>query len=250
MPILYNKINLENIAKSIRQDLLAINFKIKHMQSRQLVSRILVDKNWSELSPSLPKEILYPDNANERMVNWLYKHKKVIELSECETILKKYFDVKDNKVNTDHDLSFLEFLPNISPNHDWTYLNDFNELGNQNMPVYQEDDRDGRPQSSILLLDPENKTINAQKYIEYGNKAEACGREYIFPIPSEISGRALVSLLQCDKLNNLVESISESYEIVWNGHDNVGEISEEAQQKLIDFKEWLSTTQFDLGEVL
>lgn len=250
MPILYNKIKLENIAKSIRQDLLANNIKIKHMQSRQLVSRLLVDKNWSELSPSLPKEIIYPDHANERMLKWLFKHKKFIELSECKTILKKYFDVKDNEVSTVHDLSFLEFLPSLSPDHDWTYLNGFIEIGNQNMPLYQEDDESGRPQSSILILDPENETISAQKYIEQGNKAEVCGREYIFSIPSEISGRALVSLLQCDMLNDLIESISDSYEIIWDGHDNIGDISEEAQQKLIEFRQWLSTTQFDSGEVL
>ena len=250
MPTLYNKIKLENIAKSIRQDLLASNFKIKHMQSRQLVSHLLVEKDWSQLAPSLPKEIMYPDNANERMVKWLFNHKKVIELSECETILKKYFDTKDNDVSTDNDLSFLEFLPNISPNHDWTYLDKFIEIGKQNMPLYQEDDEYGQPQSSMLILDPEEKTIRAVKYIDYGNTLEAFGREYIFPIPNEISGRALVSLLQCEKLNELVESVTDSYEIIWDGHNNAGDISEEAEQKLVDFREWLSTTQFDSGVYL
>lgn len=250
MPKYYTAPTLKRIAESIRLDLSAQSIDLKLLLSRHLVSHVLVNKDWTRLSPALPKQIPYPTDAAERMSHWLYNRHKPLDQSVCENILNKYFNIKDNEMSTDLDLSFLEFLPNISPNHDWTYLNNFNELGNQNMPVYQEDDRDGRPQSSILLLDPENKTISVQKHIEDGNKTEACGREYIFTIPSEISGRALVSLLQDDKLNDLVESLSESYEIVWNGRDNVGDISEEAQQKINDFREWLSTTQFDCGEYL
>lgn len=234
---------LKQIAESIRIDLSAQGVSLKLTLSRHLVSHVLVKKDWTRLSPALPKEILYPDDAAERMAQWLYKRHKPLDKSVCETILNKYFDIKDNEHGTDVDLSFLENSPNISPDHDWTFIGilaDFKKLRKQKEPLHQRKDKFGLTPNSIILLNPEEQTISAQKFNENGNMAEVHGREYIFNVPSTIPGIELIELVESEAFVDILQSISHEWELDWDGRNHRGIINDKTHKKLIDFRNSIS----------
>lgn len=123
-------------------------------------------------------------------------------------------------------------------------LPDLEELREELVPVYHKYPDNYAPQPAHLYLDEDGVITFDWGDANSVTMDVAEGRTLRFRIPAQVTGRALVAMLEDDRILRLLERIHVGHTVEWDGSNDRGRLTDDAREasdeldRLLDLDHW------------
>jgi len=116
-------------------------------------------------------------------------------------------------------------------------------------PVYHKYPDNYAPQPAHLYLDADGEVSADWGDANSVTMDVAEGRTLRFRIPAQVTGRALVAMLEDDRILRLLERIHVGHTVEWDGSNHRGRLTDDAREAADKLDAWLDQNYWDDGDM-